>query len=54
VRQNGGLRARAGHSKYRPDQAIEALERAIRLSPLDPWGAALCTSPLAMAHLAAG
>jgi adenylate cyclase len=31
----------------RPDQAIEALERAIRLSPA-------FTSPLAMAHFAAG
>jgi tetratricopeptide (TPR) repeat protein len=37
----------------RPDQAIEALERAIRLSPLDRWGRAF-TSPLAMAHFAAG
>ena len=37
----------------RPDQAIEALERAMRLSPLDPWGRAF-TSPLAMAHFAAG
>jgi adenylate cyclase len=37
----------------RPDQAIEALERAIRLSPLDPLARAF-TGPLAMAHLAAG
>jgi tetratricopeptide (TPR) repeat protein len=39
--------------RNRPDHAIEALERAIRLSPLDPWGRAF-TSPLAIAHFAAG
>jgi len=38
----------------RPDQAIEALERAIRLNPLDPWGGRAFRSPLAMAHFAAG
>jgi adenylate cyclase len=38
----------------RPNQAIEAIERAIRLSPLDPWGGRAFTSPLAMAHFAAG
>jgi adenylate cyclase len=38
----------------RPDQAIEPIERAIRLSPLDPWGGRAFTSPLAMAHFAAG
>jgi adenylate cyclase len=38
----------------RPDRAIEAAERAIRLSPLDPWGARAFTYLLAAAHLAAG
>jgi tetratricopeptide (TPR) repeat protein len=38
----------------RPDAAIEALERAIRLSPLDPWGARAFTVGLAIAYLAAG
>jgi TolB-like protein len=37
----------------RPGQAIKALEHAMRLSPIDPWGRAF-TSPLAMAHFAAG
>ena len=38
----------------RPDAAIEALEHAIRLSPLDPWGARAFSLLLATAHLAAG
>ena len=38
----------------RPDAAIEALERAIRLSPLDPWGARAFPFLLATAHFAAG
>jgi len=38
----------------RPDGAIEALERAIRLSPLDPWGSRVFTSLMALAHFAAG
>jgi adenylate cyclase len=38
----------------RPDRAIEALERAIRLSPLDPWGSRAFTSLMALAHFAAG
>ena len=37
-----------------PDEAIEALERAIRLSPLDPWGSRVFTSLMALAHFAAG
>ena len=32
----------------RPDRAIEALERAIRLSPLDPWGSRVFTSLMAL------
>jgi adenylate cyclase len=38
----------------RPDGAIEAAERAIRLSPLDPWGARAFTYLMALAHFAAG
>jgi len=38
----------------RPDAAIEASERAIRLSPLDPWGARAFTFLLGAAHFAAG
>ena len=37
----------------RPDRAIEALEHAMRLSPLDPLGRAF-TMGLALAHFAAG
>jgi tetratricopeptide (TPR) repeat protein len=37
-----------------PDQAIEAFERAIRLSPLDPLGGRAFTIGLAGAHFAAG
>jgi len=38
----------------RPDRAIEAVERAIRRSPLDPWGARAFTSLMGLAHFAAG
>jgi len=38
----------------RPDAAIEAFERAIRLSPVDPLGSRAFTLGLAIAHLAAG
>jgi len=38
----------------RPDGAIEAFERAIRLSPRDPLEGRACTSGLAMAHFAMG
>ena len=41
-------------SQNRPDPAIEAFERAIRLSPFDPWGARVFTAGLAVAHQAAG
>jgi tetratricopeptide (TPR) repeat protein len=40
-------------TQNRPDAAIEALERAIRLSPLDPWGARAFAYGLA-AYLAVG
>jgi TolB-like protein len=39
--------------RYQPDAAIEALQRAMRLSPLDPHGPAI-KSGLAGAHLVAG
>jgi adenylate cyclase len=44
----------ASLAQCRPDAAIEALERAIRLSPLDPLGARAFTGLLAMAHFRAG
>jgi adenylate cyclase len=44
----------ASLGQNRPDEAIEALERAIRLSPLDPWGARAFPFLLATAHFAAG
>jgi adenylate cyclase len=37
-----------------PEPAIEAFERAIRLSPLDPLGSRAFTLGLALAHFAAG
>jgi len=40
-------------SQDRPDQAIAAFERAIRLSPLDPWVSWAFTFGLAWAHQAA-
>jgi adenylate cyclase len=38
----------------RPEPAIEAFERAMRLSPFDPWGSRAFTYGLAAAHLTAG
>jgi tetratricopeptide (TPR) repeat protein len=38
----------------RPEPAIEAFKRAIRLSPFDPWGSRTFTFGLAAAHLASG
>lgn len=40
--------------KNRPDAAIRAFERAIGLSPLDPWGGRAFTLGMALAHFAAG
>jgi tetratricopeptide (TPR) repeat protein len=40
-------------SQNRPDATIEAAQRAIRLSPLDPWGARAFTYLLATGHFAA-
>src|SRR6516164_3548542 len=43
----------ASYCQNRPDPAIEAFERAMRLSPLDPLGH-LFTCGMAFAHTAAG
>ena len=41
-------------AQNRSDRAIEALERAMQLSPRDPWGGRAFTLGLAFAHLNAG
>jgi TolB-like protein len=48
------VRGFASICQNRPDRAVEAFERAMRLSPLDPLGGRAFTLGLAAAHFAAG